>query len=100
VAACRTAQSALRRGSDFGTAGGLTASPTGEQKAMTKERYWVVGGVYRDMAFSALRDGVPQAMGPFETRDEATAVWRKVSQETKGATARFSIAAERLVLPA
>ena len=67
---------------------------------MTKERYWVVGGVYRDMAFSALRDGPPQVMGPFETRDEAQAVWKKISHETKGhATTRFSIAAEQLRLP-
>lgn len=68
---------------------------------MTKERYWVVGGAYSCTSFTRLKDGAPQVMGPFETRDEAAAVWKKVSQETRSqATTRFAIASEQLVLPA
>jgi len=64
------------------------------------ERYWVVGGEYSCMAFKALKDGAPQVMGPFESREDATEVWKKVSAETKSsATARYAIAAERFVAP-
>lgn len=68
---------------------------------MTTERYWVVGGEYAGLDFRTLKNGVPQVMGPFESRDEATEVWKRISAETKAcATARFAIASERLVLPA
>jgi hypothetical protein len=66
---------------------------------MTKERYWVVGGDYSCMGFKALKDG-GQMFGPFDTRDEAQAAWKRVSDETKSrATARYAIAAEHLSLP-
>ncbi|MDP3660488.1 hypothetical protein [Phenylobacterium sp.] len=65
------------------------------------ERFWVVGGEYSCMEFKALKAGAPQVMGPFENRDAATRAWRRVSDETRAcATARFSIASERLVMPA
>lgn len=68
---------------------------------MTKERFWVVGGEYSSLAFTKLKNGAPQALGPFETRDEAAEVWRKVSAETRSqATTRYAIASERLVVPA
>ncbi|WP_334161784.1 DUF4170 domain-containing protein [Phenylobacterium sp.] len=68
---------------------------------MTKERFWVVGGEYSCLAFKTLKSGAPQVMGPFETRDEAKAAWKRVSEETRAcATARYAIAAEQLVLPA
>lgn len=68
---------------------------------MTKERYWVVGGEYSCTRFRELRNGAPQVMGPFETRDEAAAVWKRVSEQTRSqATTRFAIASEQLVLPA
>jgi len=65
------------------------------------ERYWVVGGEYSSMAFKALKDGAQQMLGPYDSREEACAVWRRISQETKAcATARYAIASERLVMPA
>jgi hypothetical protein len=65
------------------------------------ERYWVVGGIYSGMDFKSLKEGAQQMLGPFETRDEASQVWKKLSQETRAhATARFAIASERLVMPA
>ncbi|MFN3521658.1 MAG: DUF4170 domain-containing protein [Phenylobacterium sp.] len=68
---------------------------------MTKQRYWVVGGEYANMEFTTLKNGAPQVIGPFESRDEATAAWKRISHETKScATARFAIASEQLVLPA
>jgi NADPH-dependent glutamate synthase beta subunit-like oxidoreductase len=68
---------------------------------MTKERFWVIGGEYSGMDFAALKDGAQKVLGPFETRDEASQVWKRVSQETRAlATARFAIASEQLVLPA
>jgi len=68
---------------------------------MTKERYWVVGGEYSCMAFKTLKNGAPQVLGPFEDRDAAREVWKRVSQETRSnATTRYAIASEQLVLPA
>ena len=67
---------------------------------MSKERFWVVGGEYSCLAFKSLRNGVPQVYGPYDTSDEARAVWRRLSDETRSfATARFAIATEQLVLP-
>jgi hypothetical protein len=67
---------------------------------MTMQRYWVVGGDYSSLAFTALRSGTPEVMGPFDTREAATAAWRRKSDETRSnATARYSIASEQIVLP-
>jgi hypothetical protein len=67
---------------------------------MTKERFWVVGGDYAAMDFKQLRDGAQQILGPFDNRDEAAAVWKRISAENSSrATARFAIAAEHLSLP-
>ncbi|WP_158914912.1 hypothetical protein [Caulobacter sp. S45] len=66
---------------------------------MSKERFWVIGGDYTCTGFKALRGG-SQVEGPFESRDEAKAVWKQLSREhSSRATARFSIASEHLVLP-
>lgn len=68
---------------------------------MTRERYWVVGGEYSCMAFKALKNGAPQVLGPFDDRDAAREVWKRVSQETRSnATTRYAIASEQFVLPA
>ncbi len=68
---------------------------------MTTERYWVVGGEYSCMAFKSLKGEGPQVLGPYETRDEAKEVWKRISLETRGAaTTRFAIAAEQFVAPA
>ena len=61
------------------------------------ERYWVVGGIYTDTSFSELEPGVEETrLGPFETYDEAKAVWRAKAMETVDeAYARFHIERER-----
>jgi hypothetical protein len=67
---------------------------------MTKERFWVVGGEYSCLDFKTLKHGAPQVMGPYETRDEARAEWKRISEKTRAsATARFAIATEHLTLP-
>ena len=67
---------------------------------MTTERFWVVGGEYSCTAFKALKNGAPDVMGPFETRDAAKEAWRRISDETRAiATARYAIATEQLTLP-
>jgi hypothetical protein len=67
---------------------------------MTTERFWIVGGDFSCLAFKSLRSGAPEVMGPFETREEASAAWRRISDETRSrATARYAIASEQLVLP-
>jgi hypothetical protein len=68
---------------------------------MITERYWVVGGEYSCMAFKSLKAEGPKVLGPYETREEASEVWKRISRETRsGATTRFAIASEQLVLPA
>ena len=67
---------------------------------MTTERFWVVGGEYSCLAFKTLKSGMPDVLGPYETRDEAKAAWRRISEETRAcATARYAIATEQLTLP-
>jgi hypothetical protein len=67
---------------------------------MTMQRYWVVGGDYDCVDFKSLRNGRPDVMGPFESREAATTAWRRISEETRScATARYAIAAEQIVLP-
>ena len=59
------------------------------------QRYWVIGGVYTDMSFAALKDGARALFGPFSTRGEAHAKWKSVSQEhSSSALTRFTIAGE------
>jgi hypothetical protein len=66
---------------------------------MTKERFWVVGGEYSCLSFNAFKDR-PQVLGPFDTRDEAREVWKRISNETRSAAnVRFGIASEQIVLP-
>ena len=63
------------------------------------ERFWVVGGEFSCLGFKQLV-GQPKVLGPFDTREEAKEVWKRVSRETSSsATARFGIAAEQIVLP-
>jgi hypothetical protein len=67
---------------------------------MMMERFWVVGGEYSCLDFKSLKNGAPEVMGPFESRDEARAAWKRVSDETRAcATVRYAIASEQLVLP-
>ena len=67
---------------------------------MTTERFWIVGGDYSCLSFKALKNGAPEVMGPYETREEARAAWRRIADATRScATARYAIASEQLVLP-
>jgi hypothetical protein len=66
----------------------------------TTKRFWVVGGEYSCLGFKALKDGRPEVVGPFETREEAKAVWKRLADQTRAsATARYAIATEQLRLP-
>lgn len=38
--------------------------------------FMVTGGVFTDMSFSEIVPGTAEVYGPFQTRDEAVAVWR------------------------
>jgi hypothetical protein len=67
---------------------------------MTTERFWVVGGEYSCLGFKTLKNGEPQVLGPYETREAAREAWRRISDETRScATARYAIATEQLTLP-
>jgi hypothetical protein len=67
---------------------------------MTTERFWVVGGEYSCLQFKQLKNGAPDVLGPYESRDEAKAAWKRISEETRScATARYAIATEQLTLP-
>ena len=67
---------------------------------MVQQRYWVIGGDYTCLGFKSLKEGEPQVQGPFESKAEANAVWKRLSAEhSSRASVRYSIAAEDLVLP-
>lgn len=59
-------------------------------------RYWVVGGLYADTAFTKIAEGGAETrLGPFDDYDQARAVWRAKAMETvDDAHARFSIEKE------
>jgi hypothetical protein len=65
---------------------------------MTIERFWVLGGQYSCPAFKTL-DGQAEVLGPFDSRDEAQAVWKEASTRGGSALARYSIASEQMVMP-
>ena len=61
---------------------------------MHDQRYYVIGGNYRDLEFKALRDGSATILGPFGSEADARSEWKRVSFENKStATARFTIVA-------
>ena len=63
----------------------------------TQERYWVIGGEYECLSFRSVKSGAPEVFGPFETRDEARAEWkRKSAEHSSRANVRFGIAAEQI----
>jgi len=67
---------------------------------MSTERFWVIGGEYSCTAFKTLKNGRPDVAGPFATREEARAVWRELSDQTRScATVKYAITAETLTLP-
>ena len=60
------------------------------------EKYYVTGGLYKDTSFSEFAEGQHRMrVGPFDTYDEAKAVWRGKAMETVDeAYVRFSIELE------
>ena len=60
-----------------------------------QECYWVIGGEYECLSFRSVKNGAPIVHGPFETRDQARAEWKRLSAEhSSQASVRFGIAAE------
>jgi len=59
-------------------------------------RYWVVGGVYEGTDFSRIADGgEEERLGPYDSYEEARAVWANRAWETvDDANARFRIEEE------
>jgi hypothetical protein len=65
----------------------------------TQERFWVIGGEYECTAFSNVKNGAPMVFGPYSTRDDARAEWKRLSSEhSSRATVKFGIAAEEIRL--
>ena len=63
----------------------------------TTERFWVIGGEYECASFSQVKAGAQQVFGPFTTRDQARAEWKRRSAEhSSKAMVRFGIAAEQI----
>lgn len=70
---------------DFGT----------DRSTGSPDRYWVVGGEYRDTRFTQVRDGTTRIYGPFVSYETARARWRMAAEETRSnACMRFAIARE------
>jgi len=62
-------------------------------------RYWVIGGRYTDLTFQ--HRSWSEVMGPFASRYDAEACWRKVSfLYTHDARVRFTIAQDVAVAQA
>ena len=60
------------------------------------QRYWVVGGEYRDADFRHLVPGTETMSGPFDDERKARNEWLRLTYGpgTSPATTRYSIAAE------
>ncbi|MBX6322007.1 MAG: hypothetical protein IRY94_09290 [Rhodospirillaceae bacterium] len=60
---------------------------------MDRTCFWVVGGEYTDTDFARLVEGTGQVYGPFDSYEEARAVWERQSLATRcRALMRFAIA--------
>ncbi len=59
------------------------------------QRYWVVGGEYRDCAFRQLEPGTETISGPFSDELRARTEWQRLTfRDHNRATRRYSIAIE------
>jgi hypothetical protein len=59
------------------------------------ERFWIIGGEFRDTSFAELVAGTERLLGPYANRDAALRAWRGLADETKSlCTARFTVVAE------
>ena len=68
---------------------------------MDTERFWVLGGRYTSTRFHTVRQGEMETYGPFDSREDARAEWKRLSQEhSPRGDMKFSICSEHLRLPA
>jgi hypothetical protein len=59
------------------------------------QRYWVVGGEYRDCAFRQLKEGTEKVSGPFHDGLHARMEWQRLTfRDGCAATERYAICAE------
>jgi hypothetical protein len=60
-------------------------------------QFWVVGGPFRDMTFSSLKEGGAELYGPFRSYREAHDCWRERAETTRAiATTRYTVVADAL----
>jgi hypothetical protein len=58
-------------------------------------RFWVVGGEYKDTRFDEVKDGTREVYGPFDSYDNARTRWQSAVEATRcNAYMRFTIARE------
>ncbi|QNN64900.1 hypothetical protein H9L12_11840 [Sphingomonas rhizophila] len=59
------------------------------------QRYWVIGGEYRDCEFAQLVPGTEQIHGPFGDEGKARREWTRLTfRDQCPATRRYAIASE------
>lgn len=59
------------------------------------QRYWVIGGDYRDCRFDEIVPGTEEISGPFPNRECARREWTRLTfRDRLGATARYVITHE------
>jgi len=59
------------------------------------QRYWVIGGEYRDCEFDQVVPGTEEISGPFRDAVRARTEWQRLTfRDRCGATTRYSICVE------
>jgi hypothetical protein len=59
------------------------------------QRYWVIGGEYRNCRFDEIVPGTEEISGPFPDRQRARTEWQRLTfRDRCGATERYSICVE------
>ncbi len=59
------------------------------------QRYWVIGGEYRDGAFRELEPGTETMSGPFHNAGRARTEWQRLTfRDNRPAMTRYAIAVE------
>jgi hypothetical protein len=59
------------------------------------QRYWVVGGEYRNCQFDEVVPGTEEISGPFPDATRARTEWQRLTfRDHNGATTRYSICVE------
>lgn len=58
------------------------------------QRYWVIGGEYKDTSFEAVAAGREECFGPFDSFEQAKKEWARLAWSTvDNATTRYRIEA-------